>query len=95
VCNAFQRPGRVEKQCYRRWHNILDPSIDRMNERTGAWILDEDSKLKDAVQTHGARNWGAITARVPSRVESQCHIRWHNVLDPSIHRVNGLRGEWT
>jgi hypothetical protein len=35
----------------------LNPNINRANDRTGKWSKDEDSKLKDAVQTHGGKNW--------------------------------------
>jgi hypothetical protein len=40
-------PGRTNRQCSSRWDNVLDPSIDRANGRTGTWTEDEDSKLKD------------------------------------------------
>jgi hypothetical protein len=43
-----------------------------------------DSKLKDAVQTHGEKDWAAITALVPSRTKHQCKSRWKDVLDPII-----------
>jgi hypothetical protein len=48
--------GRTRRQCYNRWHNDLDPSIDRANGRTGKWEEDEDIKLKDAVQAHDGKN---------------------------------------
>jgi hypothetical protein len=46
-------PGRTKSQCKNRWKDVLDPSIDRTNSRTGKWGEDEDSKLKDAVETQG------------------------------------------
>jgi myb proto-oncogene protein len=73
----------------------LDPSIDRANERTGKWTADEDSKLKDAVQIHGGKNWGAISALVPGRKTMQCNYRWQTTLDPSIDRANESTGKWT
>jgi hypothetical protein len=72
-------PGRVERQCWYRWHHELDPIIDRTNKRRGKWAEDEDIKLKDAVQTHGDKNWAAITALVPGRTKSQCCSRWQNL----------------
>jgi hypothetical protein len=80
-------PGRTEKQCYNRWRCALDPSMDRANGRTGRWSEDEDSQLKDAVQSYGSKNWGAIAALIPGRVGNQCRHRWKYVLDPN--RVNG------
>jgi hypothetical protein len=83
-------PSRTKKQCYNKWHDSLDPSIDRKPEHTGTWTEDEDIKLKNAVQTHGGKNWGAIAALVPGREGKQCWKRWHYVL-----KVNGRAGTWT
>jgi hypothetical protein len=88
-------PGRTKKQCWSRWHDALDPSIGRASGRTGKWAEDEDSKLKDAVQIHGGKNWVAISALVPGRTNSQCHGRWKDVLDPSIDRTSGRSSNWT
>jgi hypothetical protein len=49
-------PGRTQQQCCHRSHNALDPSIDRVNGRTGEWAEDEDIKLKGAIQTHGDKD---------------------------------------
>jgi hypothetical protein len=87
-------PGRSQRQCYKRWKNVLDPNLDRANERTGKWTAIEDSKLKDAVYTHGGKNWGAIAAQVPDRTTIRCHNRWYQVLDPSIVRTNERTGKW-
>jgi hypothetical protein len=62
--------GRTRSQCRSRWHELLDPNIDSANERTGKWTADEDSKLKDAVQTHGGKNWSLIAALVPGVMSS-------------------------
>jgi hypothetical protein len=43
-----------------------------------SWTPDEDSKLKDAVQTHGGNKWAEIAAPVPNRTREQCWSRWHN-----------------
>jgi hypothetical protein len=89
-------PGRTERQCRRRWHNGLDPSIDRASERKGCrWTAAEDSQLKDAVQTHGDKDWVAVSAKVPGQTRRQCQQRWQLVLDPSIALTGGSKGEWT
>jgi hypothetical protein len=88
-------PGRTNSQCHYRWNNALDPSIDRANERAGKWTEDEDSKLKDAVQTHGGNNWKEIAVLVPGRTKRQCSTRWRDALNPSIGRANGRAGKWT
>jgi hypothetical protein len=88
-------PSRTNKQCNKRWHDALDPSIDRSNERTGRWTGGEDSKLLEAVQTYGGKNWNAIAALMPGRTKIQCNKRWHDSLDPSINRANERTGKWT
>jgi hypothetical protein len=81
-------PGRTGIQCKSRWHYVLDPNLGRANGRTGKWTAVEDSKLKDAVQTHGDKEWGVISALVPGRTKNQCNHRWRSVLDPGIIRAS-------
>jgi hypothetical protein len=88
-------PGRSKKQCFSRWADFLDPSIDRTHRRTCDWTVDEDTKLKDAIQRHGGKNWDAIAASVPGRTRMQCQNRWHSSLHPSINRMSGRRCKWT
>jgi phosphoribosylanthranilate isomerase len=87
-------PCRAEKQCWSRWNVVLDPSIDRMNERTGKWAEGEDIKLKDSVQLHGGKDWAAIAALVSGRTKIQCNNRWKSTLDPSIDLANERTGKW-
>jgi hypothetical protein len=78
---------RTRIQCFNRWHDILDSGIDRANKRTGRWAEDEDIKLKDAVQMHGGKNWGAIATLVPGRTKFSCCKRWTKHLDPNRSTV--------
>jgi hypothetical protein len=91
---AASVPGRTKIQCGDRWRGALDPNINRAKVRTGKWSKDEDTKLKDATQTHGGKNWAAIAALVPGRATSQCCSRWTYVLDPNIDQANGRTGKW-
>jgi hypothetical protein len=88
-------PGRTKKQCNSRWKDVLDPSINRVNKRAGKWTEDEESKLKDAVQTHGDNDWKEISALVPGRTKLQCRKRWKEGLDPRIVLTGGSKGKWT
>jgi myb proto-oncogene protein len=88
-------PGRMRIQCYNRWRDALDPSIVRAIGHTGKWTADQDIKLKDAVLTHGGKNWGAIAALNPGRTKKLCNTRWHDNLDPSIDRAYERTGKWT
>jgi hypothetical protein len=88
-------PGRTQTQCRRRWHDVLDPNIVWESGSKIKWTAVEDVKLKDAVQTHGGKDWAAISELVPGRTRSQCWSRWHNSLDPSIGRASGRKVRWT
>jgi hypothetical protein len=88
-------PSRTGRQCRDRWKYFLDPSIDRATGHKSKWTADEDSKLKDAVKTHGGKNWGAIAGLVPSRTKKQCSNRWYHVLDPSIDLTTARAGKWS
>jgi hypothetical protein len=94
VAIAALVPGRTRSQCSHRWHDVSDPSIERVSGRTGKWAEDEDIKLKAAVQTHGGKNWVEIAALVPGRTRSQCRSRWKEALDPGIDQVTGRTGKW-
>jgi hypothetical protein len=93
VAIAALVPGRTRRQCWSRWHDVLNHIIDRTTARTGKWKEDEDIKLKNAVQKHG-NGWVAIAALVPGRTNIQCKSRWHNALDPSIYQMTGSTGKW-
>jgi hypothetical protein len=67
----------------------LESNIERALGRGVKWTVDEDSKLKDAFQTHGGKNWSGIAALVPGRTKSQCHSRWKDVF--ANDRENGRR----
>jgi hypothetical protein len=67
-------PGRTKMQCCNRWHDFLNPSIDRGNGRRGKWAADEDSKLKGAVETHGSKDRHALAALVSGRTKNESVI---------------------
>jgi hypothetical protein len=94
VAIAVLVPGRTTKQCWTRWHDVLDPSLDRVTKCVGNWKEEEDIKLKNAVHKHGGKNWVAIAALVPGRTKIQCRNRWYGTLNPSINRVTELTGKW-
>jgi hypothetical protein len=88
-------PGRARTQCYKRWHDVLDPKIVAASGRKGSWTEEEDSKLKGAVHTQGNPNWVAVAVMVPGRSRNQCRNRFHYVLDPNIGAMSGHKGHWT
>jgi hypothetical protein len=70
------------------------PPHVRATSRT--WTLQEDQKLTDAVQQKG-KDWVAVAALVPGRLNYQCRQRWVTSLDPACQRTapgpSGLSGE--
>jgi myb proto-oncogene protein len=88
-------PGRSEMQCSSRWHDALVSNIDPMTACTGRWTAVEDIKLKDAVQTHGGKDWAAIAALVPGRTKLQCRMRWKDALDSNIDPTTVRAGKWS
>jgi uncharacterized protein (DUF2237 family) len=86
-------PGRTHKQCHNRWRDTLDPSIDPTTARMGQWTADENKKLRDAVPTHGAKNWERIAALVPGRTHKQCRNRWRDASVCSINPATARAGK--
>jgi hypothetical protein len=73
VSVAALGPGRTNIQCWNRWYTVfLYPTIGLASGRKIEWTAVEDSKLKDAVQTHGDKEWGTIAALVSGRTQKQC-----------------------
>jgi hypothetical protein len=72
-------PSRTKRQCHTRWYHVLDPNIALTNGRTGKWAEDEVTKLKDAVITHGGKNWKKIAALVPDRTINQRCKKWKDM----------------
>jgi hypothetical protein len=88
-------PGRTKRQCFNRWHDVLQSKKNGTTARAGNWTKEEDSTLKDAVKKHNCKNWGAITALVPGRTIRQCNKRWHGVLECNSDEAIARVGKWT
>ncbi|KAA8540246.1 hypothetical protein F0562_024191 [Nyssa sinensis] len=55
----------------------------------GAWTAEEDRKLADVIQIHGAKRWKTIAAKAGlNRCGKSCRLRWMNYLRPNIKRGN-------
>jgi hypothetical protein len=63
--------------------------------RKGGWTTDEDSKLKGAVHTRGAKDWVAVARLVPGRTNVWCGFRWRRSMSHSIDPVAGRTGKLT
>ncbi|XP_071734723.1 uncharacterized protein [Rutidosis leptorrhynchoides] len=62
------------------------PCCDKANVKKGPWSPEEDTKLKDYIQTHGTGgNWIALPQKAGlKRCGKSCRLRWLNYLRPNI-----------
>ncbi|KAL3743306.1 hypothetical protein ACJRO7_018582 [Eucalyptus globulus] len=55
----------------------------------GAWTAEEDSKLSQYIEIHGAKRWKTIATKSGlNRCGKSCRLRWLNYLRPNIKRGN-------
>jgi hypothetical protein len=52
--------------------------------KRGAWAMEEDEVLMEAVAKIGQRKWNKVACSLPGRIAKQCRERWHNHLKPDI-----------
>eukprot|EP00257_Ricinus_communis_P023987 XP_015584118.1 transcription factor MYB114 [Ricinus communis] len=55
----------------------------------GAWTAEEDRKLAQFIEVHGAKRWKTIATKAGlNRCGKSCRLRWLNYLRPNIKRGN-------
>ncbi|GKU95586.1 hypothetical protein SLEP1_g8924 [Rubroshorea leprosula] len=55
----------------------------------GAWTAEEDGKLAEYIEIHGAKRWKTIALKAGlNRCGKSCRLRWLNYLRPNIKRGN-------
>ncbi|KAF7810083.1 transcription factor WER-like [Senna tora] len=64
--------------------------MKRKNKNRGrAWTPEEDEKLAECIEIHGARRWKTIAVNSGlDRCGKSCRLRWLNYLRPNIKRGN-------
>ncbi|KAJ0962577.1 hypothetical protein J5N97_027699 [Dioscorea zingiberensis] len=79
-------PGRIGKQCRERWHNHLNPSINR-----DAWTQEEEIALIRAHQIYGNK-WAELTKFLPGRTDNAIKNHWNSSVKKKLdsYMASGL-----
>ncbi|KAJ4951912.1 hypothetical protein NE237_028744 [Protea cynaroides] len=70
----------------------MAPKNDQLTKRNankGAWTAEEDQKLAQYIEVHGAKKWKLVAIKAGlNRCGKSCRLRWLNYLRPNIKRGN-------
>lgn len=71
----------------------ISAAVAAANKRRASmakWTVEEDTRLRYAVEDNSAKNWKKIAQALPGRSDVQCLHRWQKVLKPGL-----IKGPWT
>ena len=77
---AKSLPGRIGKQCRERWHNHLDPNINKSK-----WTKDEDTLIVDLYRKLG-KKWCEIAKYIPGRTDNAIKNRFNSNLKRQLDK---------
>ncbi|KAL5729202.1 hypothetical protein ACHQM5_002182 [Ranunculus cassubicifolius] len=83
-------PGRIGKQCRERWHNHLNPSINK-----NAWTQEEELTLIRAHQLYGNK-WAELTKFLPGRTDNSIKNHWNSSVKKKLdsYLASGLLAQF-
>ncbi|KAG5189164.1 Homeodomain-like protein, partial [Tribonema minus] len=82
IAKDFSIQGRSGKQCRERWHNHLDPHINK-----NAWTEEEERIMSEAHRQLGNR-WSEIAKRLPGRTDNHVKNHWYSFMRRNVRRLN-------
>ncbi|XP_031120068.1 transcription factor MYB3R-1 [Ipomoea triloba] len=87
---AQHLPGRIGKQCRERWHNHLNPSINKE-----AWTQEEELALIRAHQIYGNK-WAELTKFLPGRTDNAIKNHWNSSVKKKLdsYLASGLLSQF-
>lgn len=87
---AQHLPGRIGKQCRERWHNHLNPAINKE-----AWTQEEELALIRAHQIYGNR-WAELTKFLPGRTDNAIKNHWNSSVKKKLdtYLASGLLAQF-
>ncbi|CAM0957340.1 unnamed protein product [Alopecurus aequalis] len=83
-------PGRIGKQCRERWHNHLNPGINK-----DSWTQEEEIRLIQAHQVYGNK-WAELSKFLPGRTDNAIKNHWHSSVKKKFesYRAEGLLAQF-
>ncbi|KAK9273840.1 hypothetical protein L1049_018652 [Liquidambar formosana] len=87
---AQHLPGRIGKQCRERWHNHLNPAINKE-----AWTQEEELALIRAHQIYGNK-WAELTKFLPGRTDNAIKNHWNSSVKKKLesYLASGLLAQF-